>query len=1258
MKRRVLSFILVIMMLITAMPTALSVNTSNYKLDWLVQSGIVEGRGSGDLALNKNITRAEFTKMVLAVTGELSQAKLYTTAPIFSDIPIGHWAKSLISYATQRGYLAGYQDFTFSPDNYIKLDECITILSRLNPDFVEPTVRSGYWAQPYIDYAMSKGILSTNYGYDKYNAFATRDTAFDIIYNEVQVYNAAKKVAEMETLRKLELEKAKKEEESKKEAERLKAEKEKEERESRRYRYDRDIEYRIYFDNNGGWGHMSTDYILGEGYYLLPWCRFEAPYGYHFDGWLVGRYRFEERDRVYIDRDVVVTPIWVKDGTTPDPKPNPDPDPDPDPTPDPTPDEKTFTVEFITDYGVAPKTVRVKEGNKVEKPADLSEDGYIFHGWYTDTSYEHEYDFESVVKENTKLYAKWEAIKYSIVVEEAVNGSIEVEKTEGLTVGETINIKATPNDGYQVDEITYTAEGAAPVKVSGSSFKMPAANITLKASFKIKEYNITVKKVDGITITVSSSARKDATVEVKAQTEPGYELVKLTIVDAEGNLIELSADNIFTMPATDVSISAELKKIEYTVKALEAEYGTVSVDKDKATVGDTINVEAKANDGYQLDRITYTVDGGEAVTVEGTSFIMPAGNVEVTATFKEKEYNIKVEVSPAEGGSIKAVPSASLGKKVTVEVNPAEGYEIDTLTYTEEGQPVRNIVDYAFLMPANNVTIKAKFKKIVYKVEVEASNHGKVEATPEKASIGDTITIKDIPDTGYQLDKITYTVNDGTDEFELKDKTFKMPAGNVKIKATFTDKKYDLTVITKLSDGTELKTEKFQFKYGEVVQLNVPRYEEYKLGWFDAKADNGETVVISNADKRFTMPASNLTVSIVLLNKTINDRLLDIMVNGAKNFDPTTKTITFDRPISEAELNVIYSNFNSLYDKFYKELEGSYINTILVNCWCYTNSFRKYDDNRKEYVYTKLEVTPLIRYHHYLDENASYLWDFNTRTDEQNERLKNLVVNEMRESKNREQYVESYLDYYIKEYKLNEKSDYDKVKEVHNLIITHAAYFNLLSQEGDKIPGRWYHDSISTDTINNISVHSAYAIAKTGIGVCQAYAGLFQKFMERFGIESYYVVGTTRIKGETGEVEGDGHAWNKLKLNGNYYNIDLTWDDPTDGPGKQQESLSGYEHYKYFLRSDTEFNKMRNVETFTHLYASSDYPGRPTGTLIDPNKDLDKEQRYFEKEQGNKPIMIYELLQKRPAEIERVYRNIRKNNTQDIKDTKKVEPAA
>lgn len=76
---------------------------------------------------------------------------------------------------------------------------------------------------------------------------------------------------------------------------------------------------------------------------------------------------------------------------------------------------------------------------------------------------------------------------------------------------------------------------------------------------------------------------------------------------------------------------------------------------------------------------------------------------------------------------------------------------------------------------------------------------------------------------------------------------------------------------------------------------------------------------------------------------------------------------------------------------------------------------------------------------------------------------------------------------------------------------------------------------------------TAYGALVLNKCVCAGYASAFQLLLSMSGIDCYYVSGTaTNSDGVTG-----GHAWNKVKIDGYWYNVDVTWDDPVpDVPGR------------------------------------------------------------------------------------------------------------
>lgn len=89
---------------------------------------------------------------------------------------------------------------------------------------------------------------------------------------------------------------------------------------------------------------------------------------------------------------------------------------------------------------------------------------------------------------NVTVYATFEAIKYRVSISGDIeNGTVTASPTEA-TVGETITLTVTPNNGYQLDKLYYIATGTTTeVPITGMTFTMPAANVTVYATFKEKE---------------------------------------------------------------------------------------------------------------------------------------------------------------------------------------------------------------------------------------------------------------------------------------------------------------------------------------------------------------------------------------------------------------------------------------------------------------------------------------------------------------------------------------------------------------------------------------------------------------------------------------------------------------------------------------------------------------------------------------------------------------------------------------------------
>ena len=146
----------------------------------------------------------------------------------------------------------------------------------------------------------------------------------------------------------------------------------------------------------------------------------------------------------------------------------------------------------------------------------------------------------------------------------------------------------------------------------------------------------------------------------------------------------------------------------------------------------------------------------------------------------------------------------------------------------------------------------------------------------------------------------------------------------------------------------------------------------------------------------------------------------------------------------------------------------------------------------------------------------------------------------------------------------SDMSEYDKVKAIHDYII--------LTTEFDI-------ENLNNNSISDES-YSAKGALINHLAVCQGYAEAFKLIMTELGIGCHII---------TGYADNELHAWNIVRIDNEWYQVDVTWDDPV--PDKNSEETSQLV-YTYFLLTDevmyqdhTPDNKPQICTSEKYMYA-------------------------------------------------------------------------
>ncbi|CCV65309.1 hypothetical protein, Listeria/Bacterioides repeat [Paracholeplasma brassicae] len=169
---------------------------------------------------------------------------------------------------------------------------------------------------------------------------------------------------------------------------------------------------------------------------------------------------------------------------------------------------KTFTVTFDTDGGPNVPAQTVEDGKKATEPSEPSKTGYVFDGWYKESTFTTEWLFDTmVVKSDLTLYAKYTLDGPTDVQKvDSVHSMLDLGDISALTNQSPRLTLATQRDGvsisWHIDKTDYIAVNGVvsqPEAEVGDQVVKLTATLTLNSVTKEKVFNAIVLALPDVT---------------------------------------------------------------------------------------------------------------------------------------------------------------------------------------------------------------------------------------------------------------------------------------------------------------------------------------------------------------------------------------------------------------------------------------------------------------------------------------------------------------------------------------------------------------------------------------------------------------------------------------------------------------------------------------------------------------------------------------------------------------------------------------
>jgi len=193
----------------------------------------------------------------------------------------------------------------------------------------------------------------------------------------------------------------------------------------------------------------------------------------------------------------------------------------------------------------------------------------------------------------------------------------------------------------------------------------------------------------------------------------------------------------------------------------------------------------------------------------------------------------------------------------------------------------------------------------------------------------------------------------------------------------------------------------------------------------------------------------------------------------------------------------------------------------------------------------------------------------------------------------------------------DEMSDYEKALSIFDWICINSVYDNkILSYDSTNV------------SFTNYTSFSLEGVLNDGLAVCDGYSKTFSLLCNMEGIDTVRIAGGIDSNGNGVVDSYEGlHAWNKVKINDNWYVVDITWSvvdtesDTFSEDGATKYNSNEFLNHMYFLvsdsdiiehiASDTELNAMCASPESYYYYANETYNG-VNNYVIKNQADLDR----------------------------------------------------
>ena len=480
-------------------------------------------------------------------------------------------------------------------------------------------------------------------------------------------------------------------------------------------------------------------------------------------------------------------------------------------------EKKSYTVTFDSKGGSAVEAAAIKYEEKITKPSDPTKAGYTFAGWYKETACENVWEFDKdVVSDETTLYAKWTANRYTALFDKNEGDTVSPESIEKDYLEELGTLPTATRTGYSFAGWFTAATGGNQIT---DKTKMPLDGTTYYAQWTINQYTVKFDGNGGSNGTDITADYDSELATLPTSSRAGYTFAGWYTEKIGGTKVETTTK----VPAKDVTYYAHWTINQYTVK-FDGNGGSNGTEITADYDSELGTLPTSTREGYTFEGWYTEKTGGTKIL---TTTKMPLDGATYYAQWKTVDYTITYDLN--DGSSSEAVNHKDNPLTYTIESSEitlkAPSWKNHVFTgWTWDGHDTKELIVKIDSGTTGNKAYKANWVKS--NLTVKFDTHGGSVIEDALAAYEIPISQPDDPTREGYTFKGWYTSAVYETEWNFDDNVM----GNMTLHAKWEINHYDVTFDTNGGSAVDKQT----IDHGAKANKPADPTKEYYAfaGWY------------------------------------------------------------------------------------------------------------------------------------------------------------------------------------------------------------------------------------------------------------------------------------------------------------------------------------------------------------------------------------------------------------------------------------------